>query len=91
MTDADYMHFKTLVAMVGILVAVFFAIMTAGCSTTEVAEASVPMRIEFEYQGYSGEQYGISAWVVTDTETGQQWLAIRATDGGAALAPLEGE
>lgn len=60
---------------------------TYGCGSTPVAEAS-GSRYTFEHGGSTDEAYGVDAWTMTDTETGRQWVVLRATEGGVAIEPL---
>jgi len=66
-----------------------FALLTVGCGTTELAEATGGDRFKFEYAGATtGGFTSAYAWVMTDTETGHQWVLLCATDGGMVIEPL---
>jgi len=67
-----------------------FALLTVGCGTTELAEATGGDRFSFEYAGTTGGYSSVVAWVMTDTETGHQWVVLcsTGTGGGVAVEPL---
>ena len=72
---------------IAVAAAIALCAATYGCGSTPVAEAT-SSRYEFEHGGSTKEAYGVDAWTMTDTETGRQWVVLRATDGGVAIEPL---
>lgn len=71
---------------IAVAAAIALCAATYGCGSTPVAEASG--RFAFEHSGSTEEAYGVYAWTMTDTETGRQWVVLRATEGGVAIEPL---
>lgn len=82
-------------SLMAMFVLLLIAVVVSGCSKEAVAEsADEQARFEVEYvgKGDSGPlmlDY-MAVDVVTDTETGQQWVVV-CTDNGTAMAPIEGE
>lgn len=72
-------------SLVALLLAAIILVLTCtGCVTEASAETENRFTYTREYLGAYAE-----AWVITDTETGQQYLYIAAGDGGG-LIKLEG-
>lgn len=81
-------------SFLAMIVLLAIAVAVSGCSGgREVAEAAeTPARFEVEAVGKTNNiamlDY-MAVDVVTDTETGQQWVVV-CTTHGTAMAPIEG-
>lgn len=64
-----------------------FALLTVGCGATELAEAAGD-RFSFEYAGTTGGYSPVTAWTMTDAETGRQWVVLSVANGGVVVEPL---
>lgn len=74
-------------SLVALLLAAIILVLTCtGCITE--ANAATENRFTYTRENLCGYTY---AWVITDTETGQQYLLITAGDGGGLTALLPGE
>ncbi len=78
-------------AKVVVAASLALCVASCACGRAESGEAREHERFEFESAGRTNdsEMYGAHSWVMTDTETGRQWVVVRVSDGGAAIAPLE--
>lgn len=59
-----------------------------GCASNEAVAQQEPTRYEVAFD----QKYGqMSVCTVTDTETGQQWLAVMTSTGDIDIEPIGGE
>lgn len=76
-------------AKVVVAASLALCVATCACGRAESVEAREHERFEFEGAVSTNVLYDTSACVMTDTETGRQWVVVRVGGGGAAIAPLE--
>ena len=68
--------------------ALAFTIPILGCASNEAVAQQEPTRYEVAFD----QKYGqMSVCTVTDTETGQQWLAVMTSTGDIDIEPIGGE
>ena len=68
--------------------ALAFTIPILGCVSNEAVAQQEPTRYEVVFD----QRYGqMSVCTVTDTETGQQWLAVMTSTGDIDIEPIGGE
>lgn len=75
------------VSLVALLLAAIILVLTCtGCVAN--AQAATPQRFQIEFAGY-GE--GLTAYTITDTETGVQYMFVDGVNCGGLIALLPGE
>ena len=68
-----------------LLLATILVLTCTGCSNT--AEADTPARFQVED---TGTRNGLKIYIITDTETGVQYMFVSGNNGRGALTKLEG-